>query len=1272
MINFARCSSILIITLCCNSCLKLYSQENVFSKKQAAELVVKNAVLLKLSGEDIKESIVSDAYYDRCAKVNMVYLQEAYKGIPVHNATRALAFKNEKLVSFTREFIGKTAGRVNVPEAIPAITPAAAVLMATGRPAPAFLQKVAPVTVLKTADLKTDFGTLGIARENIIAKLLWMPDKDGRLKLCWQVEFAPLGSSDYWLINVDATTGITLSKYNLTKYEFLHQPAFDENVIRKEIDSGISCHTADLRVTRAPDDAVTSAAYRVIPFPYENIDHAGGVRTLVNNPWENAGISNPATSLGWHNDGTVSHDSTRGNNVWAREDTAGNNGLPRIGAAAVSTTSSPSLTFDFPFNSAASPLVPFNQKAAVTQLFYWNNIMHDLTYQYGFDEPAGNFQNSNLGRGGAENDYIVAEAQDGNGIDNANFVTTVDGSRPRMQMYLWRPPSRKILHINSPVSLSGYKTARTSDFSSNNLLATVGPVSGNVILYDTASTGDSLACNALAGTPLSGRIALVYRGSCSFTSKVKNAQDAGATGVIVVNDTDGELFEMGGSDNSITIPAVMISQADGDLINMGLQNGETINVTLQETNLDGDLDNGIIAHEYTHGISTRLTGGPSTASCLQNREQMGEGWSDYFALMLTTNWSAAQITDGAKRRTIGGYVSGDDTLTGTGLRKYPYSTDKNIDKWIYEFLADSTDGESHTIGEIWATVLWDMTWNIIAMEGINPNLYDADATGGNSVALKLVTEGLKLQACLPGFLDGRDAILKADTILYGGRYSCAIWKAFAGRGMGVNAKQGSTDIYTDQVADYTATTAVVKKSADKMLAAQNDEITYTLEAGCRCGPVTNYKIIDTLASNVTYVSGGNYNSSNRTVSFNIPLLNNSEIQTFTVKVRVNNGTFQTPDTLLYETIPLNEISPEWTEFSTNPHAAEWEVSNTYKHSGRYSFRANDPDDISRQTLTAGPFLVTGVSTLSFWHYFNTEETFDGGAVQISVDNGLTWQDAGPHMVLNGYNNVRATDNTSLWFSGKSDSSFIQTVIDLSSYHDQNIKIRFVFTSDQLVGEDGWYIDDIILKNEAGVYNIGQLFNAGNEMVSRSDTIIRITSVPLPLAWGTFTAQKQGMAALLKWNTKQQHNTDRFMIERSADALHFSVITMIRATGENAQYSITDSFPLEGANYYRIRAVDKDGAFIYSEVQSLDFNELKNIVTVMPNPAKDKITIIVTGNRKRLQAQLINNLGQIAESFVISGERTQYALPKNATGMYYLKITGDKITYPIQKLLIKGM
>ena len=71
------------------------------------------------------------------------------------------------------------------------------------------------------------------------------------------------------------------------------------------------------------------------------------------------------------------------------------------------------LEFDFMPDFTRSPTIPVNESFAITNLFYWNNIMHDLSYQYGFDEASGNFQRNNLNRGGKGKDFVYADAQDG-------------------------------------------------------------------------------------------------------------------------------------------------------------------------------------------------------------------------------------------------------------------------------------------------------------------------------------------------------------------------------------------------------------------------------------------------------------------------------------------------------------------------------------------------------------------------------------------------------------------------------------------------------------------------------------------------------------------------------------------------------------------------------------------------------------------------------------------------------------------------------------------
>ncbi len=214
---------------------------------------------------------------------------------------------------------------------------------------------------------------------------------------------------------------------------------------------------------------------------------------------------------------------------------------------------------------------------------------------------------------------------------------------------------------------------------------------------------------------------------------------------------------------------------------------------------DGSFDNGIVAHEFGHGVSNRLTGGPSQSSCLGNAEQGGEGWSDWLALILTTK--ASDTIGGGmltQARGIGTYAVNQAT-NGAGIRRFRYSVDMTINPQTYADLATSGTGP-HAKGEIWCDAIWDMSCFLINDLGFNPD--PTVATAGNNIAMQLVLEGMKLQPCSPGFLDARDAILTADAVLYNNAHRCRIWEAFARRGMGLNAVQGSSGSSTDQTAGF--------------------------------------------------------------------------------------------------------------------------------------------------------------------------------------------------------------------------------------------------------------------------------------------------------------------------------------------------------------------------------------------------------------------------------------------------------------------------------------
>ena len=782
---------------------------------KAMQLVTKNYEAIGLSQDQLPNLKLSSTYYNEPSGSQMVYLIQTYKNLPVYNQMLVLAFKADKLVSNAGSLLTEMEKKTNFQSATAVLTPTNAIRAAFTE---AKLAMPATLPLLNTLEngRRLDYGVVAGVSENVITELMWLPIEKGNqktVKLIWDVQVVPAGKSDWWHIHIDAATGAVIQKFNETVYEGKNQKADDRLfVLRLKEDKRQSSQTQKqgskkVNLFTPPPPTVTSADYKVLPIPVESPNF--GSFTIVNNPWLLSGAGNNATTNGWHFDGTTNYDITRGNNVFAYLDVSSLNAPNATNNwPDTSTTPNPSLTFTQTFDPLQQPAVIVNKKAALNNLFYWNNLMHDVFYQYGFTEVAGNYQTDNLGRGGNGGDYVQAEAQDGGGTNNANFnAGGADGGRPRMQMYLWSPAAgATTLHVNAPAPTVGNYGALESNFSPNNLLANVGPKTGDVVYFNDAAGGTHDACTGAPSNTLTGKIALINRGNCNFTIKVLAAQAAGAIAVIMVNNVAGAPIIMGGGpDPTITIPAVMVSNTDGAIFVAQLGNG--LNVTLSGTaastiNLDGDVDNGIVCHEFGHGISNRLTGGPATTACLGNAEEGGEGWSDYQGLMMTTNWATAQVTDGALPRPIGTYAFGQQA-TAAGIRNYPYSTNMTINPLTYASLGVAPIGtEVHNIGEVWCMALWEMTWGLIQQTGINPNLFNGAAAGGNSVAMKLQIEGMKLQPCSPGFIDARNAILTADQNIYGGAHLCTIWAAFAKRGMGYSALQGSSGSASDQTAAF--------------------------------------------------------------------------------------------------------------------------------------------------------------------------------------------------------------------------------------------------------------------------------------------------------------------------------------------------------------------------------------------------------------------------------------------------------------------------------------
>ena len=566
----------------------------------AMDFVRRNLVALGLEASDLEGYAVSDVVYSKVTGATRIYLQQRYRGIPVYNAQLQINVNRDgRIISVNNSFMA------GLQRAVGSLQPAVELPAAVGE-ALRFSGMKMPVPEIVSAEAgvqqRTRVANVGISLEPIRGSLMILPVRPGEARLVWNFQIHTLDKQHMWDLTVDAGSGQVWTRF----------------------------------------DWVAGDQYRVYPRPVESPNHTTPLppsdgRVLVVNP-----ANALASPFAWHDtNGAAGAESTltTGNNVDAYTDVDANN--------VADTNSRPnggtSLSFDLPLNLTLAP--SGYRPAAVTNLFYWNNIIHDVQYQYGFDEAAGNFQVNNYGRGGLGNDSVRAEAQDGAGTNNANFGTPADGARPRMQMFIW-----------------------------------------------TAANPDR----------------------------------------------------------------------------------------------DGDLDAGVIVHEYGHGISNRLVGGPANVNCLTNTQQAGEGLSDWWALAYT-----ARATDtGATPRGLGTYALNQQT-NGTGIRTQRYSTDPAVNTWTYA----SINGMAvpHGVGSVWAQGAWEVYWKLVDRWGFDTNLYNANGSAGNQRAMLYVNEGLKNTACNPTFTQIRDGIIQAAMDNHGGEDVCRMWEAFAAFGLGTNAVSGGAN-----------------------------------------------------------------------------------------------------------------------------------------------------------------------------------------------------------------------------------------------------------------------------------------------------------------------------------------------------------------------------------------------------------------------------------------------------------------------------------------------
>lgn len=460
--------------------------------------------------------------------------------------------------------------------------------------------------------------------------------------------------------------------------------------------------------------------------------------------------------------------------------------------------------FNYVFDATIAANATTTQKqAAVTNLFYTINYLHDVFYNAGFDEASGNAQRNNYGRGGRENDPLLAEGQDYSGVNNANMSTPPDGQSPIMQQYIFIGKSeQKIkfeptdrLKLKTHVSRLGIQEVNTGGF----------------IAMSTLNNSTQDICK-----PFTNRIDLVDKivianltKECSPTDLYKALKSLKPALVMLVNPN--------------VLPRRLEAQLPYPVIDVQSGKNTTLNVTSvvskekirasyifkKYPDRDSTLSNLVVMHEWGHYLHGRLVGNGVGSDNSVYGGGMGEGFSDFIALMHMVREEDLGKPGGDNFNGLypqGGWVDGSPSTSEVnnayywGIRRLPYTRDMSKNGLTYRHVrlgetlpthhpikgdaTKVTEVGAHSQGEIWATALFEAFMGL-ARDTDRLTLDQAKAR----MRMYLVS-GMKLTPSAATYLMARDAII-ASAYANDIEDAKIIAKGFAKRGMGTGATSPS-------------------------------------------------------------------------------------------------------------------------------------------------------------------------------------------------------------------------------------------------------------------------------------------------------------------------------------------------------------------------------------------------------------------------------------------------------------------------------------------------
>ena len=193
---------------------------------------------------------------------------------------------------------------------------------------------------------------------------------------------------------------------------------------------------------------------------------------------------------------------------------------------------------------------------------------------------------------------------------------------------------------------------------------------------------------------------------------------------------------------------------------------------------------------------------------------------------------------------------------------------------------------------------------------------------------------------------------------------------------------------------------------------------------------------------------------------------------------------------------------------------------------------------------------------------------------------------------------------------------------------------------------------------------------GTQIISDTYDCTGASLAPLPVELISFTARAENLESRLDWSTASEINNEGFEIERLGENDQWELLDFVNGRGTNNEinnYVFYDKTPKAGINYYRLKQIDFDGKYEYSNIESVTFEKREIQFSLFPNPTNSK-KVYLNIPEDKTEVLIYNGKGQLMSSSIFTEGVKEISLKKYSSGIYFVKfINGSKVE--TQRLII---